>query len=1184
MIKKSIILIGVFIAFFITAHAQVVLNEVASSNVQLIADEDGDYPDWIELLNTGATDVNLASWSLTDDNTWNKWLLPDLNLNAGQRLLIFASGKNRNAYNPDTNTSTNHWETALNENSFWEYFVGNNSPQSDWTTDLVNASGWTIAPGGFGYGDNDDTTILPDGTTSVYSRQIFTVADLAALTEAILSIDYDDAFIAYLNGVEIARNGISGAPNFNDYAEIDHEATMYSGGNPEQFLLTLSQLESILVVGLNVLAIEVHNISNTSSDLTSRAWLHFGIANTGSFFNTNPAWFVEPIPGNNGQNLHTNFKIGLNETIKLFNAAGEEQDNALVNTQAGHSKARIPDGEVWCYTDTPSPGLINSGTCYSGYASAPNILPVSGYYSGNVSVSISGGPARYTLNGSIPDNTNPLYINPLALSSTSVVRARKFEPGKLPSAIVSRTYFINEPTTLPVVSIIAHPGDLFSDGTGGPAVYENAAGFQQSETTGCTIQYFDAAHEFQFESPASLTPVGNFSLDFAQKSMQFKYDEEYGATGDIAYNIFSKDKPGLGPSHGFRVRNTDDDWSGTRMRDLIVNRMALSTHCGTAAYQNVAVFINGEYWGHYGAREMLNDDFMHDNYGAVTDHVDMVKTAFPAMDYVAEEGTTDDFFEMSDYIIDADVADDINFSEAENLVDIKNWVDYFAAEIYVNNQDWFPSSYFNNTRLGNADEENIKWKYILWDVGYSQGVGGGFYDDLLSNTLSYPSVDNRHTDMMSSLLENDSLYPYFINRFADLLNWHWTTEKIHEIIDDCVAEIAPEIDRQNNAWGSGGLETWLINVDYLKSFHEIRPQVQRNQIEEYFGLDGQVDITLNVLPIGAGHIKISTVIPDVYPWSGIYFNGNPVAVTAIASPGFTFDHWSPNAFIASVNNASFSNNFTSNTTFTAHFIGIPTTTSVFISEVNYHSDDSRDAGDWIEIYNPTTSVLDISDWVFSGENFYESYVIPTSTILQSGDRVVLAQNLLKFSSEFPEVMNVIGPFEFDLNNNGEHISFADLNDNPVISFTYDDSPSWPCTADGHGRTLERVSPEIDPSSPAAWFDGCMGGSPGTVHSSCNEVPIIDEINYKSSPTENAGDWIEFYNNSLNEIEMSFWTLGDANGNEFVIPDETNLTPGGHLVFYQDEVLFNTQFPAVTNTIGPTAIGMSCASTAKRPRR
>ena len=83
----------------------------------------------------------------------------------------------------------------------------------------------------------------------------------------LLDIDYDDGFVAYINGVEIARANISGSPPTHDTTtNIEHEAQMYWGGNPERFII--ENADEFLFDGENVLSIQVHNISDTSSDMT----------------------------------------------------------------------------------------------------------------------------------------------------------------------------------------------------------------------------------------------------------------------------------------------------------------------------------------------------------------------------------------------------------------------------------------------------------------------------------------------------------------------------------------------------------------------------------------------------------------------------------------------------------------------------------------------------------------------------------------------------------------------------------------------------------------------------------------------------------------------------------------------------------------------------------------------------
>ena len=76
--------------------AAVVISEVMAANVSTLPDEDGAFPDWIELHNDSGAAVDLGGWFLTDDpGRLNRWAFPSTNLAADARLLVFASGKNR---------------------------------------------------------------------------------------------------------------------------------------------------------------------------------------------------------------------------------------------------------------------------------------------------------------------------------------------------------------------------------------------------------------------------------------------------------------------------------------------------------------------------------------------------------------------------------------------------------------------------------------------------------------------------------------------------------------------------------------------------------------------------------------------------------------------------------------------------------------------------------------------------------------------------------------------------------------------------------------------------------------------------------------------------------------------------------------------------------------------------------
>ena len=183
-----------------------------------------------------------------------------------------------------------HWESVVLPGDQWDYLVPSSQPSSSWNQLGYNSSSWSTGNSGFGYGDGDDATIVSN-TISIYIRKTFSITNLSDIEAIILDLDYDDGFVAYLNGQEVARNLISGSiPNFNQTSDGYHEALLPQGYAPERFGIDVNLLNP----GTNVLAVQVHNQSFDSSDLSALPVFSVGINNTSSNYETPPYWFEVP--------------------------------------------------------------------------------------------------------------------------------------------------------------------------------------------------------------------------------------------------------------------------------------------------------------------------------------------------------------------------------------------------------------------------------------------------------------------------------------------------------------------------------------------------------------------------------------------------------------------------------------------------------------------------------------------------------------------------------------------------------------------------------------------------------------------------------------------------------------------------------------------------------------------------
>jgi hypothetical protein len=182
------------------------------------------------------------------------------------------------ALEPPTECGVQFEDTVfLDLGAGWKYFKGQAEPSPNatgepttaWAAPEFDDSGWLDGATGIGYGDGDDETVLRDmrgNYLSVYLRRRFTVDDLFQVKNLILEIAYDDGFVAYLNGKEIGRSANmdnrGNPPAHNRNANGGHEVT--SGAA----YIGLARFRNIMKQGENVLAIQVHNASLNSSDLS----------------------------------------------------------------------------------------------------------------------------------------------------------------------------------------------------------------------------------------------------------------------------------------------------------------------------------------------------------------------------------------------------------------------------------------------------------------------------------------------------------------------------------------------------------------------------------------------------------------------------------------------------------------------------------------------------------------------------------------------------------------------------------------------------------------------------------------------------------------------------------------------------------------------------------------------------
>jgi hypothetical protein len=535
-----------------------------------------------------------------------------------------------------------------------------------------------------------------------------------------------------------------------------------------------------------------------------------------------------------------------------------------------------------CYFPVPTPNQANNGGLL---LPDPQKVPVfsteGGFYNGRVVVEFSHikeGEIYFTTDGTDPvEIKEHLYSTPLQIDSTTIVRARIIADGWFPGDIITKTYFVNENSTLPVVSLTTDPKNLWDKSKGIYHKYKKR-GWERP----ANVEYFDIAEDGSlfpaFNNKIVIRIAGKTSRRQPKKSFVMHTKYQYG-NPRINYQVF-KDKPidSFGSlwvrADATSGRNVPELWVGERFKNELlfeVNEEMGST-VDMQAYQPVLLFLNGEYWGLYNLMERKGADFIKDNHGY--DDVDILTGEYERV----VSGKSTYYDKLTKFIINNDIKDDSIYSQVGLLMDVPNYIDYWVYEVYSSTHDNRV-----NIRYWRPKGEGHKWRWISYDQD-----SWNKYDE---NSIKR-FTEAEDVFLFTRLLKNETFRKEWANRMCDYLNTVLESENVIGIVDGITKRISNEIDREKERWQ----DTMLYmpansRIDWFKEYAVHRPSHIRGHIMDYYGLEGkEAKITLDVHD-GKGSIRVNSLQITQFPWSGYYISEIPIALTAEPSSGYKFTGW-----------------------------------------------------------------------------------------------------------------------------------------------------------------------------------------------------------------------------------------------------------------------------------------------------
>ena len=438
--------------------------ELMDKNRAVLADGDGDFSDWIELENCSDLEVTLGGWRLTDREGKEGFVFPEGSLKAGGRVLVYASGKDRQEemhapfalsageelflFDPEGRLADSVICPGGSGSSAWAL-----EEDGQFRETLYPTPGHTNSPGGYDAWQDS----LPE-------------APALAIWE-VMTADPADRYTAETgSGNWVELKNMSG--------EIQYPQDYYLSDDKDE--LQLYRLSGPAIQPGEKLLIPI-----------SREVARFSLSSQ-------------------------------EDELYLSDSEGKVLDYVSLRDIPYECSYGRRDGERgWFFFAEPTPGESN-GYGYRRVSRTPVADSPDGVYD-NLSYALqvglsAPGTIYYSSDGNVPNTEYPVYTGPLTVAYSVILRAVAVEDGALPSRPLTLSYIINENHSLPVLSLVSDDSTEFT--------YIYRHGVKDMEIPGNLALYEDG--ERRFSIPCGIKMHGETSLYLNKKNMSVRFRGAYG--------------------------------------------------------------------------------------------------------------------------------------------------------------------------------------------------------------------------------------------------------------------------------------------------------------------------------------------------------------------------------------------------------------------------------------------------------------------------------------------------------------------------------------------------------------------------------------------------------------------------------------------------------------------------------
>ena len=555
-------------------------------------------------------------------------------------------------------------------------------------------------------------------------------------------------------------------------------------------------------------------------------------------------------------------------------------------------------------------------------------------------------------------------------NATTNLCLRLFREGYLPSVPVTRSYIQTaNKYPIPVISIVGDKRyfsdpkigiDCDGDGTNGRTGngQDYPRNYNQPWDRPVNFSYISPEGKMLINQDVNISVSGGWTRAQAVRSFKLKANKVFDGLNRFDFSFFPQ-KPYI-RNKAILLRNGGNDvWvHSARFMDpaleTIIQRSGIDLDL--QSYVPVIEYVNGNLRGVLNLRETNNDKYVYANYGYDEEEIDFLENF--------EMKNGDDKAIKRIFELGAHINEPGAYDELKNLLDIDEFTNYMAVELYVGNEDW-PD---NNIKAYRSKKDG-RYRFISYDLDYAFGLR---YNTANDNPFTFfeSFSDLPFVSFFLNLLRHDEFRKHFIDTYCIIAGSVFEKNRANEIVDELLDFVKPIIQQYDNRY------------DPTRSANTIKSKLQ-NRLTRM--ITCMQDFKLMQLSRGKKHtvqLKSDTEGTHLYinghdvPYAN--FNGtlfDPVILEAKAPAGYRFAGWKSNGNILSTE-AIIDLPSTTAVSLTATFeslsdeeLSASGVTPVRINEVSANNgiyvNEYFKRNDWIELYNTTDAPIDVEGMYLS---------------------------------------------------------------------------------------------------------------------------------------------------------------------------------------------------------------------------